>query len=126
MDLLKKCVAIFLVLIFVAHSNLLAQNKLQVYLFPGQGSDYRLFDSLSWPVNVDTTIISYGTPGEGMSMQAFAKSLLSKIDTTEQFALIGVSLGGMICVELSELIKPELTIIISSAKNNRELYQFMF
>lgn len=112
---------LFLLFISFCGGNSYAQNKLQVYLFPGQGSDYRLFDSLQWESGIDTTIISYGTPFEGMSMKEFAQSLLPEIDTTKQFALVGVSLGGMICVELSELIKPELTIIISSAKNSKEL-----
>jgi esterase/lipase len=36
-------------------------------------------------------------------------------------SLLGVSLGGMICVELNEILKPEKTILISSAKNRNEL-----
>ena len=119
--ILKKILRNVFVLVSLVSTPLLAQNKLHVYLFPGQGSDYRIFDSLIWDNNVDTTIISYGTPAEGMSMKAFAETLIPRIDTTEQFALVGVSLGGMICAELSELIEPKLTIIISSAKNSREL-----
>ncbi len=121
MNMLRIYLMFILVVLMSDNSVLSAQDNLHVYLFPGQGSDYRLFDSLSWPTNVDTTIISYGTPEEGMSMKEFAKSLLPGIDTTQHYALVGVSLGGMICVELSELIKPEFTIIISSAKNSKEL-----
>jgi esterase/lipase len=35
--------------------------------------------------------------------------------------LLGVSLGGMICTELNEMLNPEKTIMISSAKNRKEL-----
>jgi esterase/lipase len=54
-------------------------------------------------------------------MHSFAKQLSTQIDTSQEFILIGVSLGGMICVELNEFLKPEKTIIISSAKNRNEL-----
>ncbi len=108
-------------LTLLSGSTLSGQDKLQIYLFPGQGSDHRLFDSLKWSTGIDTTILHYGTPEEDMSLTDFAHSLIPQIDTTNTFALVGVSLGGMICVELSELLNPEFTIIISSAKNSREL-----
>ena len=54
-------------------------------------------------------------------MKEFAGLILPQIDTTDRFILIGVSIGGMICVELAELIKPEKVIIISSAKQRMEL-----
>ena len=56
-----------------------------------------------------------------MTMKAFALQLSEQIDTTQGFLLLGVSLGGMICTELSEILNPEKTIIISSAKNINEL-----
>lgn len=97
------------------------QNKTVIYCFPGQGSDKHLFDSISVDSNYILEFIEYGSPEKGMSMESFAKSLSAKIDTTRNFILLGVSLGGMICIELSELLHPEKTIIISSAKNRKEL-----
>lgn len=54
-------------------------------------------------------------------MKEFAKILSTEIDTTEPFILIGASFGGMLAVEISEILSPEKTIIISSAKNRKEL-----
>lgn len=54
-------------------------------------------------------------------MRDFAETLVSQIDTSETFVLLGVSLGGMLCVELNEFVHPEKTILISSAKNATEL-----
>lgn len=97
------------------------QQKTVIYCFPGQGSDKHIFDSISVDSNYVLEFIEYGSPEKGMSMESFAKSLAPKIDTTKKFILLGVSLGGMICIELSELLHPEKTIIISSAKNKKEL-----
>lgn len=102
-------------------SNLFSQKSARIYLFPGQGSDKRIFDSLTIDTSFETTIIEYGTPEKGMTMRSFALSLLPQIDTTKEFILAGVSLGGMICVELGELLRPQKNIIISSAKNRKEL-----
>jgi hypothetical protein len=92
-----------------------------IYCFPGQGSDHRLFESLTVPPGYEIKVIEYGTPGKGMNMHDFALRLSERIDTTRSFVLVGVSLGGMICSELNEILRPEKTIIISSAKNCNEL-----
>ncbi|MFM2040114.1 MAG: hypothetical protein RLZZ493_703 [Bacteroidota bacterium] len=92
-----------------------------IYFFPGQGADRHLFDSLSLIGNYTKKVIEYGTPKKNTTIQAFAMEILPQIDTTEAFILVGVSLGGMICVELDELVHSKKTIIISSAKNVNEL-----
>ena len=109
-------------------SNLSADTlnlKTNIYFFPGQGSDHRIFDSLSFINELDSsfslTFFEYDIPKKRTSMKEFAESFISKIDTTQKVILIGVSLGGMLCSELNELIKTEKTIIISSAKFRSEL-----
>ncbi len=69
-------------------------KETMIYLFPGQGSDARLFKHLRIP------------PG---------------FDTTTPFVLMGVSLGGMICTELADTLTLERVIIVSSAKRSAEL-----
>jgi pimeloyl-ACP methyl ester carboxylesterase len=101
--------------------NSFNQNKTTIYCFPGQGADRRIFDFLTIDSKYNINIIEYGTPEKHMTLNSFAKQLLKQIDTTEEFILIGVSLGGMICAELNEISNPSKTIIISSAKNRNEL-----
>jgi pimeloyl-ACP methyl ester carboxylesterase len=99
----------------------MSQVKTTIYFFPGQGSDKRIFDSLRVDPFYELKYIEYGTPDKDATLAGFAKQLSSQIDTTGKFILVGVSLGGMICSELCEIVKPEKTIIISSAKNRNEL-----
>jgi esterase/lipase len=101
--------------------NLSGQNNLTIYCFPGQGSDKRIFDSLQIDAKYNIKVIEYGTPKKNSTMNSFAKELVGQIDTSEEFVLFGVSLGGMICVELNQMLNPKKTIIISSAKNSNEL-----
>ena len=116
----KKTIFVFTCLLVC--TNVICQQKTTIYCFPGQGSDARIFDS----IQVDTAFfklafVEYGTPEKWMDMKDFAYSLINKIDTLNPYMLLGVSLGGMICVELNEMLNPCKTILISSAKNRNEL-----
>ena len=113
---------LFIILYLLICTNTLCQQKTTIYCLPGQGSDARLFSS----IQIDTALfelkfIEYGTPEKQMNMKDFACSLIHEIDTLNPYILLGVSLGGMICVELNETMNPQKTIIISSAKNRNEL-----
>jgi pimeloyl-ACP methyl ester carboxylesterase len=92
-----------------------------VYLFPGQGSDYRLFKNLELPEGYDTIHLSYPIPAKGEDLHTYALRFLPEIDTTLPFVLLGVSLGGMICTELTDTLYPTHTILVSSAKTESEL-----
>ena len=92
-----------------------------IYLFPGQGSDERLFKHLELPAGYDTMHISYPVPEKGETLAAYALRFLEEIDTSSAYILMGVSLGGMICTELSDTLSPLHTILISSAKAVHEL-----
>jgi pimeloyl-ACP methyl ester carboxylesterase len=116
-----KLILIIIIVFVIVIKGIYSQSSGTIYLFPGQGSDKRIFDSISLKSAYKLKIIEYGTPEKKMTLNSFASSLSSQIDTTENFVLIGVSLGGMICVELSEILNPKKTILISSAKNRQEL-----
>ena len=92
-----------------------------VYLIPGQGSDSRVFKNIQFEENIDTINIHYPVPFENESMKEYALRISKQIDTTKPFILIGVSLGGMIACELTDIIHPEKVIIISSASSSEEV-----
>ncbi|MEX2483268.1 MAG: alpha/beta hydrolase [Brumimicrobium sp.] len=99
-----------------------AQEKKNIYLFPGQGSDCRIFSKLEFDTNrFEVSCFDYGVPMKDESLEDFALRISKYIDTTREFVLIGVSLGGMLCTELAHQINPSKTIIISSAKTMHEL-----
>ena len=105
------------ILLFIVCSYCSSQT---IYLLPGQGSDSTLFSKLTFPEKYEVKQIKYITPYEDETMQAYAKRLSTQIADYE-FILIGVSLGGMLSTELTELVNPLKTIIISSAKSQYEL-----
>jgi pimeloyl-ACP methyl ester carboxylesterase len=115
--------------ILVCHFSLLSQSQTNetIYLIPGQGADYRLFQNINLP-NYDTIIINYVVPSKNETLPEYAQRISTQIDTTKGFSLIGVSFGGMLCIEISKFLNPEKIIIISSAKGVQEFpwkYKFL-
>ncbi len=92
-----------------------------IYLFPGQGSDERIFEKIKFDPSYKIVHIKYPVPEKGTTMKQFAEIIRQQIDTSGKYTFIGVSLGGMLCSELSETLHPEKIIIISSAKSRKDL-----
>ncbi|MBK9016797.1 MAG: alpha/beta hydrolase [Saprospiraceae bacterium] len=106
--------------LIVAHAY--GQDSIaNVYFFPGTGSDERIFSKILLPEGYSAHYIQYSVPEKKATMADYAALLAQQIDTTATFMLIGVSLGGMICTELTNQLSPSKTIIISSAKCRLEL-----
>jgi len=114
--------SIIISLCCISGFSVLAQEKTDIYLFPGQGSDCRIFSKLEFDtLKYEVHCFDYGVPLKNESLSDFAVRLSKEIDTTNSFVLIGVSLGGMFCTEIAHILDPEETIIISSAKTMSQL-----
>ncbi len=119
--LVTKNLFSLIIWIFLITGKVNGQTK--VYCFPGQGANSRIFDRLKLDTSLfDIQIIEYDKyVKKHSSMKSVALEISKQMDTNNNFVFLGVSLGGMICAELSEILNPSKTIIISSAKNRKEL-----
>ena len=122
--------SIILYVVFLVISiNGFSNQKTNVYLFHGQGSDYRIFSKLKLDSNLfDTTFIVYPKMERRVSLNKYAKLIIPQINTSQNYVFIGVSFGGMLVSELSAYMSPQKSIIISSAQNKNEIpsrYKFM-
>jgi pimeloyl-ACP methyl ester carboxylesterase len=103
-------------------------QKMKIYLIPGQGSDSRLFNNLKLDTTCELIKVNYIVPEKHTNMKEYAALIGNQVDTSEKFIIVGVSLGGMICTELADMLHPEAVIIVSSAKCRSELpfrYRFL-
>jgi len=91
-----------------------------VYAIPGLATTEELFQ-LTHLSNARLKVLSWPEITSQDTLQSYAKKFLDQIDTSHPFYLLGVSFGGMLCSEISLLIKPEKTILISSCKCSKEL-----
>lgn len=94
-------------------------EKKHIYLISGLGSDERVFQYLDLK-DYEVHPVQWIDPVKGESMQDYAQRLKAQIKTADPI-LIGLSMGGMIAVEIGKLISTEKIILISSAKFASEL-----
>ncbi len=95
-----------------------------IYAIPGLGTTDKLYINT---IVKDATVVvlEWPQPSKDDTMQSYAKKFLPQIDTSRPFCLLGVSFGGMLCVELSKLVSPKKTFLISTSKTRMELPWFI-
>lgn len=96
------------------------EEKPILYLISGQGADQRLFQNLH-VVTHQTVVLDFPLPHHNELLPEYAMRMSSQIDTQRRYSILGVSLGGMIAVEMAKFLKPEHLILVSSAKGRKEL-----
>ncbi|MDQ3110884.1 MAG: alpha/beta hydrolase [Bacteroidota bacterium] len=99
----------------------------RVYMIPGQGSDSRIFKNITIE-GKEVVLLEWVMPEKNETMNSLARRMAAQIDTTVPFAIVGVSLGGMVACEMNLFLNPQKVIIISSAGERNEIplrYRFM-
>lgn len=91
-----------------------------IYAIPGLGTTKELFSKLKLN-NCNLVVLNWPAPKNACTMKQYAKEFLGEIKDEGEFYLMGVSLGGMLCSELSHLVNAKKTILISSCKTKKEL-----
>lgn len=83
-----------------------------LYAISGLGADERVFQYLK--LEHELIPIPWLTPENGEPIEWYAKRMAAKINTEEEFVILGVSFGGLVAVEMSKILKPTITVLISS------------
>jgi pimeloyl-ACP methyl ester carboxylesterase len=90
-----------------------------IYLISGLGADERIFQNLDFGA-LTPIFIKWITPEKDELIQDYALRLTAQIKT-EKPIILGVSFGGMLAIEIAKLIDCQEVIIVSSAKNRKEI-----
>ncbi len=88
------------------------EAKYNYYLIPGMGADRRIFENF----NLQNGVIHYlewTDHGDAKSLSEYALFIAQRIQTDNNI-IIGSSMGGMMAVELSRIVKPKLTVLVSA------------
>ena len=91
-----------------------------IYCISGLGADERTFQYLDLSF-AEPVFIKWITPCKNETLQAYAMRLKDKFIPDENPVIVGLSLGGMIAVEIAKTLPAAHAIIISSAKTRNEV-----
>ncbi|MEP7262976.1 MAG: alpha/beta hydrolase, partial [Bacteroidota bacterium] len=83
--------------------------------------DERAFVNIILPSVYTIHHIKWVKPSDKESLEDYSKQLLLQIDQSPPFALVGLSFGGIIATEISNLISVEKTILISSVSSSQQI-----
>ncbi len=92
-----------------------------VYFLSGLGADKRAFQKLSLPTNWTIKNIQWLNLSKEETLSTYCNKISKLIDTTQEFAIVGLSFGGLIATELAKTLNPQKIIIISSISTRQEL-----
>jgi pimeloyl-ACP methyl ester carboxylesterase len=93
---------------------------MNVYFISGLGADRRAFEKISLPQRFSVHYLDWIKNRKGESLNGYAKRLAASVDTTQPFAIVGLSMGGMIASAMSQFLHPSKTILISSVGCTKE------
>ena len=98
---------------------------MNLYFISGLGADDRAFDQLVFPDSWRITHLEWIPVQKNETLQSYARKFALRIDTNEPFTLIGLSFGGIMAIEINQIIKAQNLILISSIVTKNELPPFM-
>jgi len=100
------------------------EKEIHVYFMPGMSANSLIFERIKLPSKFHSHFLEWIPPIKSESLKDYSIRL-SKSIKHQNPILIGVSFGGLIVQEISEIINVRKVIIISSVKSNKELSNSM-
>lgn len=95
----------------------------KIYCISGLGADEQIFYKLQIP-GYSFEYIQWLIPAGKESIDAYAARMAQTIEE-EQPILMGLSFGGMMCMEIAKILQPKKIILISSVKSVAEMPVWM-
>lgn len=94
---------------------------MKVYFISGIGADHRFFTHVRLPEGYEPSYIHWIPPLPKEELSHYALRLSDQIDSSQPFVLAGLSLGGIMAVDIAQKIPPVCTILISSVPSAAHL-----
>jgi pimeloyl-ACP methyl ester carboxylesterase len=87
---------------------------MKLYFISGLGADSRVFKYIRLPEGFEAVFLEWIPPRKNESLHDYAMRLAAKIDLSEPFGLVGLSMGGMMATEIALAHPPKNLILLSS------------
>lgn len=97
---------------------------MKVYFICGLAADSRVFKHITLPPSYEPVYLDWIRPESNESLSNYALRMAEVIDPNEEFSLIGLSMGGMIAIEIAKIFNPVFTILISSIPSSDHLPKY--
>lgn len=93
----------------------------KVYFISGLAASGKIFRNIKLPQHCEAVYLEWIPPEKNESLSHYALRLAEKIEPNETFALVGLSFGGMLAVEIAKTLHPSCLILISTVPSIQHL-----
>lgn len=94
---------------------------MKVYFISGLGADKRVFNNIHLNNDFEPEYLEWIEPQKSETLKDYALRLALRINFKEPFAIVGLSMGGMIAVEIAKHYSVSKLILLSSVPTSNEL-----
>ncbi|MEZ5045819.1 MAG: alpha/beta hydrolase [Chitinophagaceae bacterium] len=94
---------------------------MNVYFISGLGADRQAFQRIQLDSKHHIFHIDWLVPKKKESLSEYALRMAESIDKKQAFALIGLSFGGIMAIEINKLFPAKKIILVSSVSSFQEL-----
>lgn len=91
-----------------------------IFLIAGLGADTRLYNNIDLPEGYEVIPVDWIEPHRTDTLKTYAQKLIYQYNISNGSIVIGTSLGGILAIEISKIVKLKKTILISSIKTSDE------
>jgi esterase/lipase len=95
-----------------------------LYLVSGMGAGEDIFKNLDFG-ELQTHFIPWEKVSMSESFTEYVKRLTRSIDTSQDFGILGVSMGGIAAQEMTRYVDPSFLILVSTIKSHDELPPYL-
>ncbi|NCI45264.1 alpha/beta hydrolase [Sediminibacterium soli] len=94
---------------------------MNLYFISGLGADERVFQRLELPDSIKVHHVAWPKILPNETIVSYRDKIISVIDTSQEFGLVGLSFGGILATEVAKILEPQITILLSSISNISEI-----
>ena len=87
---------------------------MKAYFISGLAADERVFNHIRLPAAIEMIPLRWIPHKRKEKLEEYAHRLAEEIDASKPFLLVGLSMGGMIAVEIAKIHPPAQLILIST------------
>ncbi len=93
---------------------------MKLYIISGLGGDEKVLEKLTYNPNIDPIHLPWLMPEKDEDFRHYVLRMAAKIDTSEDFYLMGYSFGGFIVQEIHKIKPAKKIVILGSIRSDSE------
>ena len=98
---------------------------MKAYFISGLGANCSVFDHIQLPEGYEKVYLEWLVPQKNETLDSYARRMGEVIENPQNSILIGLSLGGMVAIQVASIYRVPRVIMISSLRDQNDLKPYL-